>query len=68
METFQAYYYRCVAVKKSIADAAMYYGFTDQPHLSRIFKRMFGILAKLLLKNSRFIQFISLVVYVVLVS
>jgi YesN/AraC family two-component response regulator len=43
----------------SLADASMWYGFTDQAHFSRIFKRMFGTSAKPLLKNSRFVQFLS---------
>ncbi len=43
----------------SLADACIQYGFTDQAHFSRIFKRMFGTSAKPLLKNSRFVQFLS---------
>ncbi len=43
----------------SLADACMQVGFTDQAHFSRIFKRMFGTSAKPLLKNSRFVQFLS---------
>jgi len=39
-------------------DAALEYGFTDQAHFNRFFKRMFGISATIILKNSRFIQFI----------
>ena len=43
----------------SFADAAVQFGFTDQAHFSRVFKRMFGTSAAPLLKNSRFIQFLS---------
>jgi len=43
----------------SLTDACMKYGFTDQAHFSRIFKRMFGTSAKPLLKNSRYVQFLS---------
>ncbi len=43
----------------SLADACMQVGFTDQAHFSRIFKRMFGTSAKPLLKNSRYVQFLS---------
>lgn len=43
----------------SLADACIQYGFTDQAHFSRIFKRMFGTSAKPLLKNSRYVQFLS---------
>jgi len=39
-------------------DAALQYGFSDQSHFNRFFKRMFGISATIILKNSRFIQFI----------
>jgi AraC-like DNA-binding protein len=34
-------------------------GFTDQPHFTHLFKRTFGVSAKLLLKNSRSIQFLK---------
>lgn len=43
----------------SMATAAIHHGFTDQAHFTRIFKRTFGVSAKQLLKNSRFIQFVS---------
>ncbi|HEV2480850.1 MAG TPA: AraC family transcriptional regulator [Puia sp.] len=43
----------------SMATAAIHYGFTDQAHFTRLFKRTFGVSAKQLLKNSRFIQFVS---------
>lgn len=39
-------------------DAALDNGFTDQAHFNRFFKRMFGISATIILKNSRFVQFI----------
>ena len=39
-------------------DASLLYGFSDQSHFNRFFKRMFGISATMILKNSRFIQFI----------
>ncbi|MDZ4807960.1 MAG: helix-turn-helix domain-containing protein, partial [Bacteroidota bacterium] len=42
-----------------IVNAAIQAGFTDQAHFSRIFKRMFGASAKPLLKNSRFVQFLT---------
>jgi len=44
--------------KQTFYDAALKYGFTDQSHFNRFFKRMFGISATMILKNSRFIQFI----------
>lgn len=44
--------------KKTFFDASLQYGFTDQSHFNRFFKRMFGISAKVILKNSRFVQFI----------
>ena len=43
----------------SMATAAIHYGFTDQAHFARLFKRTFGVSATQLLKNSRFIQFVS---------
>lgn len=43
---------------QSFFDASLQYGFTDQSHFNRFFKRMFGISATMILKNSRFVQFI----------
>jgi len=43
----------------SMATAAIQHGFTDQAHFTRLFKRTFGVSAKQLLKNSRFVQFLS---------
>jgi AraC-like DNA-binding protein len=42
-----------------MATASIHNGFTDQAHFTRLFKRTFGVSAKQLLKNSRFIQFLS---------
>ena len=44
--------------KQTFFDAALEYGFSDQAHFNRFFKRMFGISATMILKNTRFIQFI----------
>jgi len=44
---------------RSLTDAAIESGFTDQSHFCRIFKRMFGISARHLLQNSRFVQFLD---------
>lgn len=44
--------------KHTFFDASLQYGFTDQAHFNRFFKRMFGISATVILKNSRFVQFI----------
>lgn len=44
--------------KQSFSEASLLYGFTDQSHFNRFFKRMFGISATVILKNSRFVQFI----------
>ncbi|MEO6818662.1 MAG: AraC family transcriptional regulator, partial [Ginsengibacter sp.] len=41
--------------KTSLASACIHFGFTDQAHFSRIFKRMFGTSAIPLLKNSRYV-------------
>lgn len=43
----------------SLATACIHFGFTDQAHFSRVFKRMFGTSAIPLLKNSRYVQFLS---------
>jgi len=40
-------------------DAILENGFTDQPHFTHLFKRTFGVSAKLLLKNSRSVQFLK---------
>jgi AraC-like DNA-binding protein len=42
-----------------MAASAIQNGFTDQAHFTRLFKRTFGVSATQLLKNSRFIQFLS---------
>lgn len=44
-----------IPIKKAAAQS----GFTDQAHFSKIFKRMFGMSARPVLKNSRFIQFLN---------
>ncbi|MES2239067.1 MAG: AraC family transcriptional regulator [Bacteroidota bacterium] len=44
--------------KQTFFDASLQYGFTDQSHFNRFFKRMFGISATIILKNSRLVQFI----------
>ena len=44
--------------KLNLNEASLEYGFTDQSHFNRFFKRMFGISATIILKNSRFVQFI----------
>jgi AraC-like DNA-binding protein len=48
-------------IKKSspMATSAIQNGFTDQAHFTRLFKRTFGVSATQLLKNSRFVQFLS---------
>ncbi len=43
----------------SLTNAALESGFADQAHFCRTFKRMFGINAKTLLKNSRYVQFLN---------
>lgn len=43
----------------SLTSAAVESGFADQAHFCRIFKRVFGISAKALLKNSRSVQFLN---------
>ena len=45
--------------KYSMASAAIQNGFTDQPHFTRLFKRTFGVSAGNMLKNSRFVQFLT---------
>jgi len=45
--------------KYSLASAAIQNGFTDQPHFTRLFKRTFGVSAGNMLKNSRFVQFLT---------
>jgi AraC-like DNA-binding protein len=42
-----------------MANAAIRNGFTDQAHFTRLFKRTFGVNAKGLLQNSRFVQFLT---------
>jgi AraC-like DNA-binding protein len=46
--------------KQNFHGASLQYGFTDQSHFNRFFKRMFGISASMVLKNSRLVQFIYL--------
>lgn len=48
--------------------AAVQSGFTDQAHFARIFRRTFGVSAKEMLKNSRYVQFLSPYVEVALPS
>ena len=43
----------------SLTTAAHTAGFADSAHLSRTFKRMFGVTPSYILKNSQFIQVIS---------
>jgi AraC-like DNA-binding protein len=42
----------------TLYEASIEFGFTDQSHFNRFFKRMFGISATIIIKNSRFVQFI----------
>lgn len=42
-----------------MVDSAIQNGFTDQAHFSRLFKRTFGVPAGQMLKNSRFVQFLT---------
>ncbi|PWN06200.1 helix-turn-helix domain-containing protein [Rhodohalobacter mucosus] len=44
---------------ESITEAAYYAGFTDSPHMNRVFKANFGITPSKIFKNSRFIQVIG---------
>jgi AraC-like DNA-binding protein len=48
--------------------ASVQSGFTDQAHFARIFRRTFGVSAKEMLKNSRYVQFLSPYVEVALPS
>jgi AraC-like DNA-binding protein len=48
--------------------ASIQNGFTDQAHFTRLFRRTFGVSAKQLLKNSRFVQFLTPYVKVALSS
>jgi len=48
-----------IGKKVPMIDAILENGFTDQPHFTHLFKRTFGVSAKLLLKNSRSIQFLK---------
>ncbi len=48
---------RLAAQGVSFTDAAYKTGFTDSPHLSHTFKRMFGVTLSDLLKDSSYIQF-----------
>ncbi|WP_431210141.1 helix-turn-helix domain-containing protein [Puia sp. P3] len=48
--------------------ASVQSGFTDQAHFTRIFRRTFGVPAKEVLKNSRYVQFLTPYVEVVLPS
>lgn len=43
----------------SMANAAAKYGFTDQPHFSKLFKRMFGVPAKTMLTVNPYIRFLN---------
>ncbi|MFN7928724.1 MAG: AraC family transcriptional regulator [Blastocatellia bacterium] len=45
--------------KLSLTEAALQFGFADQAHFCRVFKRTFGMAPKTLLKNSRFVQFLT---------
>jgi AraC-like DNA-binding protein len=48
-----------ISDKLPMANAAIQNGFTDQAHFTRLFKRTFGVNAGSLLKNSRFVQFLT---------
>ncbi|MFN0122122.1 MAG: helix-turn-helix domain-containing protein [Blastocatellia bacterium] len=43
----------------SLTEAALKFGFADQAHFCRTFKRIFGTSPKAQLKNSRFVQFLN---------
>lgn len=45
--------------EQTLTEAALEFGFADQAHFCRIFKRMFGMSPKTHLKNSRFVQFLN---------
>ena len=42
-----------------LTEAAIEFGFSDDAHFSRIYRRMFGTSPKPMLKNSRYIQFLN---------
>jgi len=42
-----------------MSTASIQNGFTDQAHFTRLFRRTFGVSAKQLLKNSRYVQFLT---------
>ena len=52
----------------SMSTASIQNGFTDQAHFARIFRRTFGVPAKQLLKNSRYVQFLTPYIEVALPS
>lgn len=54
--------------RRTMAEAAHYYGFSDQSHFSKLFKRMFGVPAKMMLKPSPYIQFLNLDIETALVE
>ncbi|MHA4809989.1 helix-turn-helix domain-containing protein [Flavitalea flava] len=51
-----------------MSTASIQNGFTDQAHFTRMFRRTFGVSAKQLLKNSRYVQFLTPYVKVALPS
>jgi AraC-like DNA-binding protein len=51
-----------------MSTAAVQNGFTDQAHFARLFRRTFGVPAKALLKNSRYVQFLSPLIEIALPS
>lgn len=51
-----------------MSTASVQNGFTDQAHFTRLFRRTFGVSAKQLLKNSRYVQFLTPYVEVALPS
>jgi AraC-like DNA-binding protein len=51
-----------------MSTAAVQNGFTDQSHFARLFRRTFGVSAKALLKNSRYVQFLSPLIEIALPS